>query len=114
MSLPEYTIFNDRQGAGYICKNEYDICKILINRYFTIGGWPIHISEFTDLKGFFSFPVQFKGFNKESTKAAIFYIGENNGLFYYREIFILSENRIFSMYGPNYGRDFLLVENEWK
>ncbi|MDR2293347.1 MAG: hypothetical protein LBE11_07745 [Prevotellaceae bacterium] len=74
--------------------------------------------EKTTLKGFFSTPVQFVGFHPDNEKRALFYLGYEHSLFnhyyYYEDVLILNEDRIFKMYSNRAGRDFNYRNKKWR
>jgi hypothetical protein len=74
--------------------------------------------EETTLNGFFCKPAQFIGFDPDNEKVAIFFLGSEVGLYasmyYYEDILILNENRIFKMYSARGGRDFNFKSGKWK
>ncbi|MCR5219214.1 hypothetical protein [Treponema sp.] len=69
----------------------------------------------TDLKGFFNRKLEIVG--KEKNGSTIFYIGCEEDLFgkvyYYKDVYILSEDRIYIVYGHTHGRDHNYINGEW-
>jgi len=113
----KHTYFSNKQGSGYICNDETEIYTIICPGSFTMGNESIENGQETDLAGFFNRDLLFVGLASKflPTKLAIFYIGTDGfGRFFYQEVTILSNERIFLLYGNGFGRDYNLKEGKWK
>lgn len=105
----------------------YDICKDSEQGiYYKVGEKEnekflksLEISQIsgkTTLKNFFNRELEVMGVDK--TGDTIFLLGTEEDLFgktfYYEPVLILNENRIFKMFGQNFGRDFNYINGKWK
>lgn len=127
-------IFSDKQGGGYITDTPEIFEHRLKMNSIVIDGQVINPGDRTDLKGFFCKPFLYVGYNEE-TQGSIFRLNESiwqngklipdplstdlrldfdNYLFYYQEVFVITETRIFLIYKPNGGRDWNLIKGRWK
>jgi hypothetical protein len=111
-----FTLFSNTQGSGYIHDNPNDILTELNPVPVTINGKEITPGASTTLDNHFCRPLQYLGllgFNE-----MIFKIGDESDLFegkhYYQSVFWIDEDKIFEMFSPNAGRDFLFVNGMWK
>jgi hypothetical protein len=111
-----FTIFSNNQGCGYIhfdrdiIKSELKVIPI------SVCHKTLYPSDFTDLLGHFCRELEYLGMLGENEM--IFRIGEIADLFrtsyLYQAVFRIDEERIFEMFSPGAGRDFLFKNGKWK
>lgn len=111
----ETVIFSDRQGSGYTCTNDQEINSIAQKLSIQVNSQTINPGEQTTLNGFFCRPLEYIGRNETE---AIFCMGNTEDLFnqvwYYQSVYIIADKRIYLIYGPNFGRDYNLINGRWK
>jgi hypothetical protein len=109
----EKVIYSDNCGEGLILYNDEKInIKPLLVK---IANEIIHPGEKTTMSGYFKEPLLYCGLYR---KALVFYIGTEQNLFesihYYQIVHKISENRLFSMFRFDSGRDFNFINGIWK
>jgi hypothetical protein len=111
-----FTIFSKLQGSGYIHFDRDVIKSELKSIHVSICNKTIHPGDFTDLSGHFCRGLEYLGLIGENEM--IFKIGEISDLFrtsfYYQAVFRIAEERIFEIFSPGAGRDFLFINGIWK
>lgn len=108
--MPEPCYFSHSEGSGYMEASKDSVpCHA---QPITIGGEVIEPGQSTELQGFFRRPLEYLGLKDENEM--IFYIGEDQGIHYFKSIFWISETRFFIAYKPGSGRDFNFVNGAWK
>jgi len=107
------TIFKNKQGGGYIADSP-EIDVRFKKQPFKIIGLEIYPGQKTDID-FFAREMEYIG---RCNNALLFLIGVERSLFgkwyYYQEVFLVSETRIFIMYAKNSGRDYIYIDGKWK
>jgi hypothetical protein len=114
-----WTIFNDKQGSGYIFTSKAAMEHHLGAADVTICGKIIAPGDKTDLSGFLGRELIYLGIKPgRDMNEMIFYIGEEKTLFdaqyYYQSIFRISDKRLFEMFSDQAGRDFNYIKGRWK
>ena len=114
--IPGYTLFGLRQGAGYIIDDPDIINDYITQTPVSIVGTIIIPNTGTDLLGHFCRPLFYLGLHGKNEM--IFYIGSDSDMFrerhFYQSVHLIDDNRIFEMFGPGSGRDFIYVNGKWK
>jgi hypothetical protein len=111
-----FTIFSNNQGSGYIHFDPDVIKSELKINPVSICHKTINPGDFTDLFGHFCRQLEYLGMFGENEM--IFRICEITDLFrtsyVYQAGFRIDEDRIFEMFSPGSGRDFLFKNGKWK
>ena len=111
-----FVIYGDKQGCGYITTDEGRIMQGIRKQEVTVAGEKLIPGELTDLRGYFIRKMPYLGML--GSNEMVFYMGSYPTLFetkhYYQCVFRIAEDRIFEMFGPEFGRDHYYVKGRWK
>lgn len=111
----ETVIFSNRQGSGYTCANDQEIYSVAQKLPIQVNGQTYNPGDKTTLNGFFCRPLEYIG---SVDSEAIFCMGNTEDLFnqvwFYQSVYIISDARIFLIYGNGFGRDYNFINNKWK
>ncbi|OJV39614.1 MAG: hypothetical protein BGO29_04510 [Bacteroidales bacterium 36-12] len=113
-----YTVYDNKQGMGYILPPDININDYIVREPVMIAGEIIHPDSLTSLNNYFIRSCTYIGLNKMNISEMIFYLGmDEYDLFplkYYASVLRVNENRIFEMFSNKAGRDFNFVNGNWK
>ena len=115
----EFVIYNDREGCGYIAYDRQEIQNEVSPRAITINNKTISPGDITTVYNYYCRPVKYLGLKKgEAHCEMLFELGTEADLFgekiFLACLFKIEENRVFEMFGENFGRDFWYKNNKWK
>jgi hypothetical protein len=115
--LEEFFVYYEgKEGSGYILTDPKLMSEKLRKKTVFILGQELKPDTDTDLFGFFKHPLSYLGMLDRTEM--IFFMGTNKDLFetkyYYQSVNLISQTRIFELYGNGFGRDYNYVKGEWK
>lgn len=100
---------------GYICNSMDEMTDNVSSEPVTVNDKTIAPGDMTTLNGHFCRPLKYIG--KQGSEI-IFLIGSDGDLFtkrvYFQSVALIANDRIFEMYSPGAGRDFLFINGKWK
>ena len=116
MEHMKIVIFNDKQGAGYICTSPDEMQHHVRLMHITVNGEKLIPGQKTTMSGFFFREVEYVGLIGNCEM--IFFAGSDDSLFdtkyYYQSINRICDDRIFIMYMHGSGRDYYYKGGKWK
>lgn len=118
-------IFSDKEGGGYIADSYTEVAKLcqLHAEPIMFGDTELLPICKTDLEGFYNRPVLYMGYKDAGGKGGIFlpddalemvfYIGDDEGKYFFKSVYWISRDRFYIQYNPKGGSDFNRVNGEW-